>query len=199
MSLRSNSSRRSRPNRRASASAAFFVPPGSRSDSEPDNFLSPPSLTSRRQSTTQPAYGNMKLESPTYNDMNYNYSSNGHRVKHESRSPSPDFLAGRTRRRSPSLVKHEQKEDILTYASLPSSPISLTPVPSAATPPPDSFSPEYTISPQYEPFSLWDYLREELLATDFDSHQELKWERVSNFLSIPLAMEKVYTLLTSFI
>jgi hypothetical protein len=41
------------------------------------------------------------------------------------------------------------------------------------------------------PFSLWDYLREELLATDFDSHQELKWERVSNFLSMPLAMEKV--------
>jgi len=40
------------------------------------------------------------------------------------------------------------------------------------------------------PFSLWDYLREEILATDFDSHQELKWERVSNFLNIPLAMEK---------
>jgi hypothetical protein len=41
------------------------------------------------------------------------------------------------------------------------------------------------------PFSIWDYLREELLATDFDSHQELKWERVSNFLNIPVAMEKV--------
>ncbi|KAH9978838.1 eukaryotic membrane protein family-domain-containing protein [Lactifluus volemus] len=41
------------------------------------------------------------------------------------------------------------------------------------------------------PFSLWDYLREELLATDFDSHQELKWERVGNFLSIPLAIEKI--------
>jgi len=40
------------------------------------------------------------------------------------------------------------------------------------------------------PFSLWDYLREEILATDFDSHQELKWERVSNFLNIPLAIEK---------
>nr|GAT57669.1 predicted protein [Mycena chlorophos] len=41
------------------------------------------------------------------------------------------------------------------------------------------------------PFSIWDYLREELLATDFDSHQELKWDRVSNFLSIPLAIEKI--------
>ena len=42
------------------------------------------------------------------------------------------------------------------------------------------------------PFSLWDYLREELLATDFDSHQEMKWERVSNFLNVPLAVEKVW-------
>lgn len=41
------------------------------------------------------------------------------------------------------------------------------------------------------PFSLWDYLREELLATDFDSHQEMKWERVSNFLNVPIAIEKV--------
>ncbi|KAF9038267.1 DUF747-domain-containing protein [Hymenopellis radicata] len=41
------------------------------------------------------------------------------------------------------------------------------------------------------PFSLWDYLREELLATDFDSHQELKWERVSNFLNIPIAIEQI--------
>ncbi|XP_006457349.1 hypothetical protein AGABI2DRAFT_212709 [Agaricus bisporus var. bisporus H97] len=41
------------------------------------------------------------------------------------------------------------------------------------------------------PFSIWDYLREELLATDFDSHQELKWERVSNFLNIPVAVEKI--------
>jgi hypothetical protein len=42
-----------------------------------------------------------------------------------------------------------------------------------------------------QPFSIWDYLQEELLATDFDSHQEMKWERVSNFLNIPYAAEKV--------
>ncbi|KAG5221421.1 eukaryotic membrane protein family-domain-containing protein [Salix suchowensis] len=53
--------------------------------------------------------------------------------------------------------------------------------------------PSPTLHPETRelPFSLWDYLREELLATDFDSHQELKWERVSNFLSIPLAIEKI--------
>jgi hypothetical protein len=71
----------------------------------------------------------------------------------------------------------------MIYASLPPSPI-LSPVDTGELVPefPSSYDP---------PFSLWDYLREELLATDFDSHQELKWERVSNFLSIPLAMEKV--------
>lgn len=53
-------------------------------------------------------------------------------------------------------------------------------------------TPEITkVVTQLGPFSLWDYLREELLATDFDSHQEQKWERVSNFLSMPVAMEKI--------
>ncbi|KAF9268667.1 DUF747-domain-containing protein [Marasmius fiardii PR-910] len=88
----------------------------------------------------------------------------------------------------------------LTYASLPPTPILPSPVPSG---PPSPISPLNPESPtsfvhlskshqnNLPPFSLWDYLREELLATDFDSHQELKWERVSNFLSIPLAMEKI--------
>lgn len=40
------------------------------------------------------------------------------------------------------------------------------------------------------PFSLWDYLKEEILATDFDSTQEMKWERVTNFIAIPFHMEK---------
>ncbi|KAK7472524.1 hypothetical protein VKT23_000639 [Stygiomarasmius scandens] len=70
-----------------------------------------------------------------------------------------------------------------TYASLPPTPIALTPPETPTTP--------ASIPYQPHPFSLYDYLREELLATDFDSHQELKWERVSNFLSIPLAMEKI--------
>ena len=75
----------------------------------------------------------------------------------------------------------------LIYASLPPSPISSPTLPPVRVPTfPTSESQGYE-----PPFSLWDYLTfEELLATDFDSHQELKWERVSNFLSIPLAMEK---------
>lgn len=52
-------------------------------------------------------------------------------------------------------------------------------------------SPVSDVIREAPPFSLWEYLREELLAADFDSHQELKWERVSNFLSIPVGVEKV--------
>ena len=75
----------------------------------------------------------------------------------------------------------------MAYASLPSSPAApSTPVEEKQPPTP----------PVAEiPFSLWDYLREEILATDFDSHQEMKWERVSNFLQVPYAIEKVRALL----
>lgn len=80
-------------------------------------------------------------------------------------------------------ILHRSSETVpLAYASLPPTPISRSASPSFETVPTSRNPP---------PFSLWDYLREELLATDFDSHQELKWDRVSNFLSMPLAMEKV--------
>ena len=74
-----------------------------------------------------------------------------------------------------------------TYSSLPPTPIASSPpldttFPVTPTKPPTSYQ---------QPFSIWDYLQEELLATDFDSHQEMKWERVSNFLNIPYAIEKV--------
>lgn len=196
--MRGSSSRRSRPNRRASASAALYI----RSDGskpELEGLLAPPaSMSSRRYSTTQVPLEPLINGASSYNESDSDYGSNGYRVKQESRSPSPDFLTAR--RRSISPVKREEKENVLIYASLPSSPISLTPVPSASKPPPDSYGSEYShSSPQHEPFSLWDYLREELLATDLDSHQELKWERVSNFLSIPLAMEKASFQLASMI
>ena len=87
-----------------------------------------------------------------------------------------------------------------TYTSLPSSPLCPGSPRSPSPAVPYRRDPQTPQSPLYydheyyaPPFSLWDYLREELLATDFDSHQELKWERVSNFLSVPLAVEKVRT------
>lgn len=104
----------------------------------------------------------------------YHHSDNEHAFRQES----SDIDRGRTP---------------LAYASLPPTPISSSP-PLQTSPP--AFSPSMPSYPStdfyYEPpFSIWDYLREELLATDFDSHQELKWERVSNFLNMPLALEKV--------
>ena len=115
--------------------------------------------------------------------------------------PQPLRLHAPLRRQSdPHLVMQDShafrasssSEDgpLLTYASLPPTPITSSPPPTA------SKGEEYKLAQEQSdvynnPFSLWDYLREELLATDFDSHQELKWERVSNFLSIPLAIEKV--------
>lgn len=39
--------------------------------------------------------------------------------------------------------------------------------------------------------SFLDYLKDELTVADFDSAQELKRERVTNFLSVPAAIEKV--------
>ncbi|KAL5528350.1 hypothetical protein ACEPAF_7486 [Sanghuangporus sanghuang] len=116
------------------------------------------------------------------------YDSGPYNIKQEVRCPSPSLLSNR--RRSFSPVKREEPQDTLAYSSLPSSPITATPLPTS--PSPIDFHSQYASTDvQYVPFSLWDYLREELLATDFDSHQELKWERVSNFLNIPVAIEKI--------
>lgn len=98
------------------------------------------------------------------------------------------------------LVSHREsfpvspKHAPLAYASLPPTPISTSP-PRESTPPPStprSDSRRDYVTSHEPPFSLWDYLREELLATDFDSHQELKWERVSNFINMPVALEKIF-------
>ncbi|KAJ6609894.1 eukaryotic membrane protein family-domain-containing protein [Mycena sp. CBHHK59/15] len=112
-------------------------------------------------------------------------SVNGLWSTHSSRQPSVSPTLTNTDR-----FDHDHRPNI--YASLPPSPIS----PSPPTPPFTPLSPVSPISLTFEPssahpFSLWDYLREELLATDFDSHQELKWDRVSNFLNIPMAIEKI--------
>ncbi|KDN37010.1 hypothetical protein RSAG8_10463, partial [Rhizoctonia solani AG-8 WAC10335] len=81
------------------------------------------------------------------------------------------------------------------YTSLPSTPVLGATIPEfPKTARLESIEPRFirqSNDDHQEPFSLWDYLREELLATDFDSHQELKWERVTNFLNIPIAIEKI--------
>ncbi|KAI9315161.1 eukaryotic membrane protein family-domain-containing protein [Dichotomocladium elegans] len=39
--------------------------------------------------------------------------------------------------------------------------------------------------------SFWDYLRDELTVSDFDTTQEVKRERITNFLGVPGAVEKL--------
>lgn len=97
--------------------------------------------------------------------------------------PAPPRLASSASSNMPLSRRPSWVDNRKAYASLPSSPVA-----AAATPLPlkDTTQPSTEI-----PFSLWDYLREEILATDFDSHQEIKWERVSNFLQVPFAIEKV--------
>ncbi|KAG6369659.1 eukaryotic membrane protein family-domain-containing protein [Boletus reticuloceps] len=92
---------------------------------------------------------------------------------------------------APSATRRHEDPPLqpLTYASLPPTPI--LPSSPAPSPPPSESGPSSHAQSHQPLFSLWDYLREELLATDFDSHQELKWERVSNFLRIPFAIEKI--------
>ena len=131
------------------------------------------------------------------------------RLRYDSGSQTAvEFTERRGRSTSPVRIFTERKPPT-AYASLPPTPIlairhdppSAAPSPTASEFQQQQQSPERDAEPEPQtshanqadlvPFSLWDYLREELLATDFDSHQELKWERVSNFLSMPLAMEKV--------
>ncbi|CAG8446103.1 9287_t:CDS:10 [Ambispora gerdemannii] len=44
---------------------------------------------------------------------------------------------------------------------------------------------------QISNFGLWDYVKEEITALDFEPSEEMTTERVTNFLTIPIAMEKL--------
>lgn len=77
------------------------------------------------------------------------------------------------------------------FGTLPAVP--LTPTTPATPRMPSKPRPEPVIvePASLAPFSLWEYLKEEVLATDFDSTQEMKWERVTNFVAVPWWVEKV--------
>jgi hypothetical protein len=151
----------------------------------------PPS-TSRRRFSASVSWDGIYQEGPvhrgrrrrrnTSSAVACTHSSAGEHALQSSDDPESSHSRDDSFLDSPSTIP-------LIYASLPPTPITPSESPTSPTFP-ETASP--ALSPPFSdaPFSLWDYLREELLATDFDSHQELKWERVSNFLSIPLAMEK---------
>lgn len=47
------------------------------------------------------------------------------------------------------------------------------------------------VGARFLPTSLWDYLREEISASELDGSQEMKAERVTNFFAVPMAVEQV--------
>lgn len=47
------------------------------------------------------------------------------------------------------------------------------------------------VGTRFLPATLWDYLREELGASELDGSQEMKAERVTNFFAVPMAVEQV--------
>ena len=177
-------SRRARKLRKRVSSIATVWTHGS-----PKSLVSAPSPVARRTSLSPAS----RSASHIYHRPHLTDGSDYEDYYH----PGPSDVTTRGRSTSPVRSIFDKRPPPTAYASLPPTPIE----PSRPYSPPTPVSP---ISPVFReasppqqqesydaPFSLWDYLQEELLATDFDSHQELKWERVSNFLSIPVAMEKV--------
>lgn len=180
----------SRTRRRFSSSAAANRSPGSPKTAPIFKRRLP-----RRVSLSPP-----NTADPSRHDLlrqQRNHWTDGSEYEDDENTDPFDFERPTSRSRSPKSLLFSRQRLPDTYSSLPPTPLI----------PGESYSPRTPISPLAHdfvppkqeqrkveaPFSLWEYLREELLATDFDSHQEEKWERVSNFLSMPLAMEKVTT------
>lgn len=77
------------------------------------------------------------------------------------------------------------------FAAVPAVPPTPTTPATPRIPPKPRPEPVIVEPASLAPFSLWEYLKEEVLATDFDSTQEMKWERVTNFVAVPWWVEKV--------
>ncbi|KAH6914498.1 DUF747 family protein [Coprinopsis sp. MPI-PUGE-AT-0042] len=168
--------------RRFSSSAALWSP------SSPKSIASAPLYGSmnRRASFSPIGYHDTRAHTDIESDYEDDHDDDS--------EPQPESL-DRARSLSPKPLLFNLEERPVAYTSLPSTPIHPYSPPSPISMPSSRFATPDPPKPEVEhldvPFSLWDYLREELLATDFDSHQEHKWERVSNFLSMPVAMEKI--------
>lgn len=89
--------------------------------------------------------------------------------------------------------KEDDDEAPLEPPSPESTPPSPSPSPSSPHTPTSLFSPSTPTSARagLPPFSLWDYLKEELSAVENNDVQELKTERVTNFLVVPRAIETI--------
>lgn len=174
--------------RRASESNAA---PSKNGQPGPSSPSLPKSSSSRKHKSKGPSQASRSRSSTYVNEDGLDLGPNN------GRRSIPPYNGVQVKREawSPPLTPTQEDAVIKAYASLPSSPRISTArvdlVPPKPTMPTYQSTKQPDVPDTAPPFSLWEYLREELLATDFDSHQELKWERVSNFLSVPIGVEKV--------
>jgi hypothetical protein len=101
--------------------------------------------------------------------------------------PSRDSVASLPLAESSTNILEQTIRHRPHYSSLPSSPRLNSPSKARSNPIPET--PHVPRNPTS--FSLWDYVKAELLADDILVEKDLRWERVSNFLAVPLAVEKV--------
>ncbi len=173
---------RSRLTRRASASAFL----SSQAHTEGKAGIAHSTSMKSRPSSFAPVHGppsfNRTLNGALYSDSDA--SEDETVVKKESRSPSPSFLSTSPPARRASLLQERgpiaRDSCVCLPSTLPDFTFARTLVSTSIIGGSLWFFDHHSIHDRI-PFSLWDYLREELLATDFDSHQELKWERVRQF------------------
>ena len=107
-------------------------------------------------------------------------------------SPFTDVDGDVTQRLEPE-DEYQDRRDLRqdTPMSMPPDPDS-PPSPPRTSPSSSSDAAKFPGLPsRFLPASLWDYLKEEIRATELDGSQEMKAERVTNFFSVPMVVEQV--------
>lgn len=94
--------------------------------------------------------------------------------------------------------RHNHEDDLRMHHSVrQDTPMSMPDSPSSPASPSNVASKLSSLPSRLLPASLWDYLKEEIRATELDGSQEMKAERVTNFFSVPMVVEQVASCLNA--
>ncbi|ORZ01641.1 eukaryotic membrane protein family-domain-containing protein [Syncephalastrum racemosum] len=142
----------------------------------------------------KPRHGNKP--SPLRNNNTFNVlesSSTKKRRKRKSKSSTPSSPQTPTLAMTPSEDETGQNNEEKRYQSEQVTRSRPTPaqIPAAAATLPAAATIATAAEDERRSFSFWDYLRDEVTVSDFDTAQEIKRERVTNFLGVPAAVEKL--------
>ncbi|KAJ8656542.1 hypothetical protein O0I10_007865 [Lichtheimia ornata] len=135
---------------------------------------------------------NNAFELLNMDSTSHSYSTNKKKRKKKSKlsngsdSPCPPSPTSTCQRRPlADTTNHMRPSSHMSSSSISSSSKS-SPTP---TPPTNSNTDADNAPPSS--ISFWDYLRDEVTVSDFDTTQEIKRERINNFLAVPAAVEKL--------